>query len=353
MSDGTRGTVLVTSRSFSRGSSDLVGELERAGLRVVHGPTGHAMAALAPSLSEAAAWICGTAPVTAEHLRHAKRLRVLARHGVGVDNVDRAAADALGIPVTNTPGANSAAVADLAVGLLLASLRGVTAGDRDVRTGHWRPRPGRELGSLTLGIAGFGRIGRSVAARMRGFGCTLLAHDPAVPDAVLREYGAEPESLDGLAANCDAVTLHVPGGERVVGPAWLGSAQPGLFLVNTARADAVDEAAVAEALRAGTLAGYAADTLASEHGASGGPADPSPLLAADLADLVVVTPHSGAQTVEAIDRMGAGTVHNVLAVLDGRTPPGLVPPPAHKGPVGKGAEHRAPEPPQTGEGGSV
>ena len=348
MSDGTRGNVLVTSRSFGRGSSDLVGELERAGLRVVHGPTGHAMAALAPLLQEAKAWICGTAPVTAEHLRHAKRLRVLARHGVGVDNVDRAAADALGIPVANTPGANSAAVADLAVGLLLASLRGVAAGDRDVRAGHWRPRPGRELGSLTLGIAGFGRIGRSAAARVRGFGCTVLAHDPAVPDAVLREFGAEPASLEGLAANCDAVTLHVPGGERVVGPAWLDSARPGLFLVNTARADAVDEEAVAAALRSGTLAGYAADTLASEHGTHEGHADPSPLLAADLADRVVVTPHSGAQTVEAIDRMGAGSVHNVLAVLDGRTPPGLVPAPAHEGP-----ERRAPEPPQTGEGRSV
>ncbi|PRX97265.1 NAD(P)-dependent oxidoreductase [Allonocardiopsis opalescens] len=325
MTGGRAGaTVLVTPRSFGRGAAPVEEELRRAGLRVVRGPASHDLAELRPLLAEAAAWIAGTAPVTEAHLAAAPRLRVVARYGVGVDAVDRAAAARRGVAVTNTPAANADAVADLAVALLLAALRHVAAGDRDVRSGAWTARRGRELGALTLGLAGFGRVGRAVAARARGFGCRVLAHDPAVPGAEVRALGAEPVGAADLPARADAVSLHLPGGTRVVDADWLAAARPGAVLVNTARADIVDEEAVAAALRSGVLGGYAADTLA--HEASPGAATASPLLAADLADRVVVTPHLGAQTVEAVDRMGAGAVRNVLDVLAGRAPADLVPP---------------------------
>lgn len=307
--------VLVTSRSFGSGSMPSGLPLTEAGLEIVRGDTTHALAALRPCLAEAVAWIAGTAPITAEHLDLAPKLKVIARYGVGVDSVDLAAAAVRGITVTNTPAANSDAVADLTIALLLAALRGVAAGDRSVRTGSWQTRRGRELGALTLGVVGLGRIGRGVVRRAAGFGTTVLGHDPFQPPVLFEVLRVDALGLPELAARCDAVTLHAPGGQRVVDEKWLSGAKPGLILVNTARADLVDELAVAEALRAGRLAAYAADTLAGE--AAG---EVSPLLAEDLTDQVVLTPHLGAQTVEAVDRMGSGAVAAVLDVLAGRAP---------------------------------
>ena len=306
-----QGIVLVTSRSFSSGVQDLVGELAAAGLDVVRGPATHDLNALREPLSQAVGWIAGTGPITAEHLAQAPQLRVLARYGVGVDAVDLTAAAERGVVVTNTPGANSNAVADHA----LARLRDVAGGDRRVRSGDWTVRRSRELGSLTVGLLGFGRIGQGVARRLAGFGATVLAHDPFLDAEAIRAAGAEPVTADELPARCDAVSLHAPGGRCVVDADWLDRARDGLILVNTARADLVDEAAVAAALRAGRLGGYAADTLAGESSGTAGP-----LLADDLAELVLITPHTGAQTVEAVDRMGASATADLLAVLSGADP---------------------------------
>ncbi len=310
-----RTTVLVTSRSFSTGARDLVSELAAAGLDVVRGPATHDLEVLREPLAIAGAWIAGAGPVTAAHLAAAPRLRVVARYGVGVDAVDLVAAAACGVVVTNTPGANTDAVADHAVALLLAVLRGVVAGDRGVRTGSWTVRRGRELGALTLGVVGFGRIGQGLARRLTSFGTAVLAHDPYVTDDDIRLLGARPATLEELAEQCDAVSLHAPGGRRVVDAVWLERARHGMVLVNTARSDLVDEAAIAAALRSDRVGGYAADTLSTETTGA-----VSPLLANDLADRVVITPHIGAQTVEAIDRMGAAATADVLAVLAGAHP---------------------------------
>ncbi|WP_420120162.1 NAD(P)-dependent oxidoreductase [Nakamurella sp.] len=309
----TAPTVLVTARSFGTGRRDLAADLSADGIRVLRGPADHRT--LAPLLAEVDAWIAGTGPVTDEHLAAAPRLRIVARYGVGVDAVDLVAAARRGILVTNTPGANSGAVADHAIALLLAALRGVTAGDKRVRGGSWTVgERARELGSLTVGVVGFGRIGRGVAARLRGFGCRVLATDPFVPADAVAAAGAEPVAPEAIAETCEVVTLHAPGDAVVVTQAWLAAAPPGLVLVNTARAALVDEAALAGALRAGRVAAYAADTLVAEGGFE------SPLLAADLADRVTVTPHTAAQTVEAVDLMGLGAVTAVRAVLAGADP---------------------------------
>jgi D-3-phosphoglycerate dehydrogenase / 2-oxoglutarate reductase len=222
--------------------------------------------------------------------------------------------------VTNTPGANSDAVADHTVGLLLAALRGIAAGDRRVRAGTWTVSRGRELGSLTVGLVGFGRIGHGVARRLRGFGTRVLAHDPGVDAAQIRVAAVEPVTLADLPARCDAVSLHAPGGRTLVDADWLRTCRDGLVLVNTARADLVDERALADALRDGRVGAYAADTLVVES-----VGNDSPLLAADIADRVVVTPHLGAQTTEAVDRMGSLAVADVLAVLAGASPAHPVP----------------------------
>lgn len=312
-------TILATSRSFGDGSRDLVGDLERAGHTVLRGPSDHGLDALREALASADAWIAGTGPVTAEHLDAAPRLRVVARYGVGTEAVDVAAATARGIRVTNTPGANSDAVADHAVALMLAALRSIAHGDRQVRRGDWRAVRGRELGALTVGIVGFGRIGRGVARRLGGFGSRIVATDPMLTDEQVRDGGAEPLDLAAMARECDLITLHAPGGQTLVDVGWLAGVARPLVLVNTARADLVDEAALAEALRDGRIAAFAADTLAGDTAGTA-----SSLLADDLADRVTVTPHLGAQTVEAVDGMGSVAVANALAALEGIAPPNPV-----------------------------
>ncbi|MFC7404316.1 NAD(P)-dependent oxidoreductase [Georgenia alba] len=312
-------TILVTSRSFGGGRADLVTDLVGRGHHLVRGPSDHQLDALVEPLAAADAWIAGTGPVTAAHLDAGPGLRVVARYGVGFDAVDVAAATSRGIAVTNTPGANTEAVADHAVGLMLAALRKTVAGDRRVRQGEWDVvERGHELGALTVGIVGFGRIGRGVAARLGGFGSVVLATDPMLTADELEAAGVSAASFDELAARCDLVTLHAPGGRTLVDERWLGRLARPPVLVNTARADLVDEPALATALREGRVAAYAADTLSDSSSAR------SPLLDPALADRVTVTPHAGAQTWEAVDAMGRGAVENVLAVLAGRRPPNLV-----------------------------
>ncbi len=178
----------------------------------------------------------------------------------------------------------------------------------------------RELSTLTVGIVGLGRIGRGVATRLSGFGSTLLGFDPWVQPAELERLGVEGVDLDTLAARADVISLHAPGEEVVVTERFLGLVKPDLILVNTARATLVDEAALAEALRAGRLRTYASDVLGSEAGHAA-----NPLLADDLLDRTLFTPHSAAQTVQAVDGMGRGAVDAVLAHLRGDQPPNLVP----------------------------
>lgn len=318
-------TVLVTSRSFSSGRADVTARLLASGHRVVRGPSDHDLETLRPLLAGAVAWIAGTGPVTAEHLDAGPELRAIARYGVGVESVDLEAASARGIVVTNTPGANSDAVADHTVGLMLAALRGTASGDRRVRAGDWSATRGREVADLTIGIVGFGRIGQGVARRLSGFGPRLLVSDPYVSDAVIESFGASPRELDRLPSTADLVTLHSPGGQTIVTAAWLDQARQGLTIVNTARADLVDENALVASLRDRVVVAYAADTVAGDTGAHH-----SPLLAPDLAEVVTITPHLGAQTVEAIDAMGTFAVDDVLAVLAGLPPdhPVAVPTPS-------------------------
>jgi D-3-phosphoglycerate dehydrogenase / 2-oxoglutarate reductase len=309
--------VLVTTRSFSSGAYDALGALAAAGC-VVRRHADHELDAISVELAVVSGWIAGTAPVTAEHLDRAPHLRILARYGTGVDAVDLEAAARRGVVVTNTPDANTDAVAELAVALILAALRGLTAADRRMRRGDWSVKRGRELGNCTVGIVGLGRIGRGVAKRLAPFGGRLIGHDPWLSEQEARATGVEPVALEALAAQADIVTLHAPGGSTIVDAAWLVSSKPGQIMVNTARASLVDEPAVAAALRDGRLGRYASDTLSAESGAT------SPLLDPALEPVTIFSPHAGAHTREAVDRMGRGAVEAVLALLGGGTPGNVV-----------------------------
>lgn len=290
-------------------------EMREAGFEAISGPSHHALGEIREELAEAVGWIAGTGPILKEHFDAAPHLKVIARYGVGTDAIDLAEAERRNITVTNTPGANSDAVADLTIGLVLEGLRHLSQASRNLRLGNWGAMPGQELGALTVGIAGLGRIGQGVAKRLTGFGTRVIASDPFADQSLFEESGVEAVHWEALVSQSDVITLHAPGGEQLVTPRTLTMTTAKTVLVNTARADLVDEYAVAEALRDDRLGSYVADVLHTE-----GQATESPLLATDLADQVTVTPHIAAQTIQAIDAMGAMAWANIHAVLNSKDP---------------------------------
>lgn len=308
--------LLVTSRSFSSGSLDLEHQANKEGYNVTRGPSHHSLDELRPLLADAVGWIAGTGPITAEHMDNAPKLRVIARYGVGTDMVDLEAARVRGIMVTNTPGANTQAVADLAVGLMIAALRQIVPAERSLRGGDWGVQRGRELGALSVGIVGFGRIGQNVAKRLSGFGCTLMAFDPYATGDAFGELTVERVGdLNDLLSRADVVTLHAPGGETLIDSVRLSLMKPQAVIINTSRADVVDEKAIAHALQTRQLGSYAADVLQGDTAALH-----SPLLGEEIRDYVTLTPHIAAQTTEAIDGMGHIALANALQVLAGKAP---------------------------------
>ena len=308
--------VLVTTRSFGSGSIDVVGLLESTGIQVVRGSSVHDPVELVSVLAEVDAWIAGRPPVTAELLDLAPRLRVLTHFGVDATDLDVGAAVRRDIVVTNTPGADTDAVADHTLGLLLAALRGVVDGDRRVRAGRWTTTRGRELRAMTVGIVGFERVGRAVARRLAGFGGKVLVHESFADQEHVAAAGLTSLPHAQFAADCDAVVLHAAGGLQILDADWLSGCRQSQIVVNAGHSGLVDEAAVAQALRSGQLSAYAADSLRTRGGTEG----PSPLLALDLLPSVIVTPHLGAETLEAIDRMGLTAANDVIAVLAGHPP---------------------------------
>ncbi|MDQ7843529.1 MAG: phosphoglycerate dehydrogenase [Armatimonadota bacterium] len=330
MATGPSPRVVVTSRSFGRYVPDGIRLLEEAGLDVVMAGQGapwpeDRMVGLA---RDAQALIVGTDQVTRRVLAGSPRLRVVARHGVGVDNIDLAGAAALGIAVTYTPGANTDAVAELTVALLLALWRGIVAADRTVREGRWEPVLGYEARGRTLGVVGLGRIGRGVAERARALGMRVVAFDVAEDRPYALAHGIAYLPLEDLLRTADAVSVHVPLTPKtrgLIGARELAWMKPTAVLVNVARGGVIDEEALAAALEGGRLAGAAVDVFTVE------PPWESPLLRAPN---VILTPHIGAHTLEAMTRMDLMAASDVVAVLRGDPPSYPVPaggahPPPH------------------------
>ena len=272
------------------------------------------------ALGRVDAWIVRSrSQVDAAALRSAApRLRVVGRAGVGVDNIDLEAARQFGVTVVTAPQASTTAVAELTIGLMLALAREIPAADAALRRGEWPKASmfGSELQGKTLGLLGFGRIGRAVAARAAAFGMSRLAFDPYLDDDAIRAGGAQPASLEALLAGSDYVSLHLPltaESRGVFDRSAIARMKPGARLVCAARGGLIDEQALHQALDEGRLAGAALDVFAQE---------PPRGLALLQHPRIVATPHLGAQTVEAQARVAIEIANNVLAALRGDNPRG-------------------------------
>jgi glyoxylate reductase len=262
--------------------------------------------------------------IDAAVLARAPRLRVVATCSVGVDNVDLAAATAAGVAVTNTPDVLTEPTAELAFALMLAAARRLGEGERLIRAGAWHGWAldlllGVPLAGRTVGIVGLGRIGQAFARRCVGFGMRVIYAGPREV-ASAAGLGAERVSVDALCARADVISLHcplTPDTRRVIDRDRLALMKPTAILVNTARGDCVDEAAVAEALRAGRLFGAALDVFTGE-----------PVIAPALLDCprLVLAPHLGSAPPEARTAMAQRCVDGVIEVLAGRRPANLVNP---------------------------
>ncbi len=252
--------------------------------------------------------------VDAEAIAAGARLRVVGRAGVGVDNIDVPAATAAGILVVNAPTANTIAAAELTVGLIYALARHIPAAEASLRGGEWRRADfvGTELRGKTLGIVGLGKIGLAVAERARAMEMKLIGSDPYVSADAAAARAIELVAVDELLTRADVVTLHVPLNDATRGLIDADSLRlmkPGAYLINVARGGVVDEAALANALSEGRLAGAAIDVYEHE------PPRESPLLSAPN---TVLTPHLGASTREAQQKAGVEVAGQVIDALAGR-----------------------------------
>jgi len=247
--------------------------------------------------------------IQARHVAAGKRLKVIVRGGVGVDNIDVKAADAEGIRVLNTPGASSASVAELALALMFALARQIPRADASMKSGAWDKKTfakGMELEGKTLGILGVGRIGRSLARKASAIGMVVIGADPAL-GATGRIEGLTLLGPDDVYRRADLISLHIPrvaGTPAAIGREQLAEMKTGVFLVNCARGGVVDEAALFAALESGKVAGAALDVFEVE---------PPKDLRLVQHPRVIATPHVGASTVEAQARVGLEVAEILLA----------------------------------------
>jgi len=309
--------LLVTPTSYGKNDSRLKTELEAQVGEVRYNPTGKPLTAeevrrLLPGMD---GYIAGLDAIDAAALEAADRLKVIARYGVGFDNVDLDAAREKGIVVTNTPGANSVSVAELALALMLALARQIPEAVEAVHQGKWPRYSGISLEGKTVGILGLGAIGKQLARRLSGFDCRILAFD-TFPDTVFAEENkVELTYLDAVIEQADFLSLHVPllaETRCIVNDAFLSKMKKGSVLINTSRGEVIDEDALLRALQSGQLKGAGLDAFAVEP-----PEPENPLLALPQ---VIATPHLGAQTDGATSNMGWLAMRDCLAVLHNEKP---------------------------------
>jgi D-3-phosphoglycerate dehydrogenase / 2-oxoglutarate reductase len=277
--------------------------------------------ALLAALKDAEAVLVRSATkVDAEAIAAAPRLRVIARAGVGLDNVDIKAATTAGVMVVNAPTSNIISAAELTIGHIISLARHIPAGHASLADGQWKRSKytGVELYEKTIGIIGLGRIGALITARLQAFGTKIIAFDPYVTSARAQQLGVQLVSLDELLATADFVTIHMPRTPEtigMIGDAQLAQMKKSAFIINVARGGLIDEDALYRALKAGTIAGAGIDVFVSE------PPLQSPLLSLDN---VIVTPHLGASTNEAQEKAGVSVAKSVRLALSGELVPDAV-----------------------------
>ncbi len=264
---------------------------------------------------EAEFLIVGLAPVDAKFIARAGKLKGIFKHGVGLDNIDMVAASAYKIPVLNTPGANSNAVAELVLGGMIAFCRQIINCHQSVAGGGWQRYVGTEIEGKTLGVIGFGSIGRLLGQKARALGLRVLASDIAPDLAFAQKHGIEITGIDELLKASDFVSLHAfggPGNSDLIGPKQLALMKPTACLLNLARGELVDLDALSRALYANKLGGAIIDAYKNEP-----PDRRHPLFRHPRA---VCLPHSGGDTKEAQERVGLFIVEDMQSLLDGQRP---------------------------------
>jgi len=265
---------------------------------------------LIPLLEGCDGFLAGLDFITEKVIMSTQDLKVISRYGIGCDRVDLEAARKHGILVTNTPGANADAVADLTLGLMLSAARAIPALDRATKNGEWVRRTGIELGGRILGLLGFGMIGRQVAKRAAGFGMTIMAYDPNMDGTHAKELGVLPVSLERILEGSDFISLHLPLVEatlNIINADSIGKMRPGAIIINTSRGGLIDETALYNAIESGHLGGAALDAYEKEPPDAGQPLLQHPN--------VIAMPHTGAHTTEATVNMATMAVDNLIDVL--------------------------------------
>jgi D-3-phosphoglycerate dehydrogenase len=315
--------VLVTARIFGHLSEEGFDIFRRKGIDLVPNPfrgKGLTEGQLVQLIGGVDGLLTGVDQVTRAVVEKADRLKVISKFGAGVDNIDVQAASDKGIIVTNAPGVNSDAVADMAFALIFAIARKVPFAVDRVKKGEWPLLVGTEVYGKSLGLIGLGEIGKRVARRACGFGMRIMACEISPDEAFLHETGVRLVALDTLLREADIVSIHVPltgATKHLIGRKELSMMKPSAFLINTARGGIVDEDALYEALQSATIAGAGLDVLQSEP--------PKDLKLANL-DNCVLTPHISPFTKEAIEGAERLSAQNIIDVLEGRSPTYIVNP---------------------------
>ncbi len=309
--------ILVTPTSYGKTDSRLKSELENLVGEVIYNPTSKPLrsAEVARLLAGVDGFIAGLDEIDRLALVQADRLKVIARYGVGVDNIDRTAAWEKGITVTNTPGANASAVAELTVGLILSLARRIPEAAAATRSGGWPRLTAVSLDQKTVSLLGFGAVGKQVARRLGGFDCDILAYDPYPDLDFAMEHNVQLVKQEEAIQEADFLCLHLPllpETRALVNADFLSKMKKSSFLINTARGELIDEAALADAIQNGRLAGAGLDVFAHEP-----PSPDNPLLKLPQ---VLVTPHCSSHTDGAMNAMGWMALNDCLAVLRGEEP---------------------------------
>jgi D-3-phosphoglycerate dehydrogenase / 2-oxoglutarate reductase len=309
--------ILITATNYSKYCARAKKLLEDAGYELIENAFGRPMTfdELKVRVPGVRGVVVGVDTWNEEVFKLAPELRVMSRFGIGVDNIDLAAAKARGIKVTNARGDNADSVAECVVALILALYRDVVGLDASTRRGRWDRYVGNTIRGKKVGLVGFGAIAQYVARLLSAFGATIVAYDLFRDEAAAKRLGVSFVDLDALIEQSDIVSLHVPATPettRLIGERQLGRMKKTAILINTARGAVVDQGALCAALKERRIAGAGIDVFEKE------PTDASnPLFALDN---VVVTPHSAAETYETYDAVSIATATAIMDVLNGKEP---------------------------------
>lgn len=308
--------ILIAPRSFASFSDKSLKMLTERDYKIKRNNTGrpYKKEEMLKLIRDVDGIIIGIDELSAEIIEEANELKVISKYGIGLDNIDIDTATNKKIVVTNTPTANVDAVADLTFGLILSLARRIPEANKKTKSGKWEKIIGKSVWKKTIGIIGLGKIGKQVVKRAQGFEMNILAFDIVKDKKFAQKYGIKYVNLEKLLQKSDYISIHVPLNDatrNMISYEELGKIKKDAFLINTSRGGIVDEEALYDALRNSKLRGAALDVYNNE------PLRESPLKELDN---VIMTPHIGAYTEEAVENMSIQAAQNLIDVLEGREP---------------------------------